>query len=66
MNIKNDLTNEEIRDKVVEINKTMNELNCEIGQIDKDILALEKKKNKIARRISYNERYRQFLLVKIK
>lgn len=56
------MTLEKIRLKLLELHQQEDEMNCEISSIDKQIRLLEKKKQKLAKRISGNMKFRNRLI----
>lgn len=53
---------EKIRQMLLELHKQEDNMNREMGKISKQILELEKKKQKLAKRISGNMKFRNQLI----
>lgn len=56
------MTLEKIRLKLLELHQQEDEMNYEIGDIDKQIRQLKKKKQKLTKRISGNMKFRNRLI----
>ena len=53
---------EKLRQRLLELHQQEDEMNREMGKISKQILELEKKKQKLAKRISGNMKFRNQLI----
>lgn len=56
---------ETIRERLLKLHATENEINRELSGLDKQIKTIEIKKKKLAKRVSHNMKYRNQLINKL-
>jgi chromosome segregation ATPase len=56
------MNTEKIRNKLIELHNQENDMNKEMGNINKQIFLLQKEKEKITKRISGNMKFRNRLI----